>query len=38
MLLNHVLSTCSWQRVFALPAMTRARVIVKGTRESVSDR
>jgi len=36
MLLNHVLSTCSWQRAFALPAMTR--VIVKGTRESVIDR
>jgi hypothetical protein len=38
MLLNHVLSTCSWRRVFALPTWTMTRVIVKGTRESVSDR
>jgi len=36
MLLNHVLSNRLWQRGSALSAMTF--VIVKGARESVSDR
>jgi hypothetical protein len=36
MLLTHAFSNRLWKRAFALPTMTR--VIVKGARESVSDR
>jgi hypothetical protein len=36
MLLTHAFSNRLWQRFCALPTMTR--VIVKGARESVSDR
>jgi hypothetical protein len=36
MLLNHAFSNRLWQRSCALPAMTF--IVVKGARESVSDR
>jgi hypothetical protein len=38
MLLTHAFSNRLWQRACALSKWTMTRVIVKGTRESVSDR
>ncbi len=38
MLLTHAFSNRLWQRFCALPTWTMTLVIVKGARESVSDR